>query len=58
MLVAVTVTPALCLMLLPSAPLERRESPFERWLERRYERVLAPIVHGGLEFLFEGDVFG
>jgi CzcA family heavy metal efflux pump len=45
LLVAVTVTPALCLLLLRSAPLERRRSPLERWLENGYERVLAPIIH-------------
>jgi CzcA family heavy metal efflux pump len=41
---ALTVTPALCLILLRNAPLERRESPLSRWLERRYESLLARIV--------------
>jgi CzcA family heavy metal efflux pump len=45
LVVALTVTPALCLILLRNAPLERRESPLERWLERGYERVLSRIVH-------------
>ena len=44
LLVALTVTPALCLVLLRNASLERRESPFARWLERGYESVLAGIV--------------
>jgi CzcA family heavy metal efflux pump len=44
LVVALTVTPALCLMLLPRSPLERRESPLERWLERGYERALQRII--------------
>ena len=44
LVVALTVTPALCLMLLPRSPLERRGSPLERWLERGYERALQRIV--------------
>jgi CzcA family heavy metal efflux pump len=44
LVVALTVTPALSLILLRNAPLERRESPLSRWLERRYERSLSPIV--------------
>jgi Cu/Ag efflux pump CusA len=42
--VALTVTPALALILLRKAPLERRESPLVRWLHRGYERVLAPVI--------------
>jgi CzcA family heavy metal efflux pump len=45
MLVALFVTPALSLILLPGAPLERREPPLARMLHRGYERALAPIVH-------------
>jgi CzcA family heavy metal efflux pump len=44
LLTALTVTPALSLILLRKAPLERRESPLARWLEERYERVLARVV--------------
>jgi CzcA family heavy metal efflux pump len=44
LLVALTVTPALSLMLLSKAPLERRESPLARWLERGYEWLLARII--------------
>ena len=45
MLVALFVTPALSLLLLPGAPLERREPPLARLLQRGYERALAPVVH-------------
>jgi CzcA family heavy metal efflux pump len=44
MLVALTVTPALCLLLLARAPLERRESPLLRWFQRRYDLLLARII--------------
>ena len=44
MLVALTVTPALALMLLRKAPIERRESPFVRWLHRGYQAILSRIV--------------
>jgi Cu/Ag efflux pump CusA len=36
MVVALTVTPALSLLLLHRAPLERRQSPLVRWLQRGY----------------------
>jgi CzcA family heavy metal efflux pump len=42
--VALTVTPALALILLKNAPLERHESPLVGWLHRGYERVLAPVI--------------
>jgi Cu/Ag efflux pump CusA len=45
MLVALTVTPALSLVLLPRAPLVRREPPLARLLQRGYQRALAPVVH-------------
>jgi CzcA family heavy metal efflux pump len=44
MLVALTLTPALCLLLLPGAPVERHTSPLLGWLQRGYERGLAPII--------------
>ena len=44
MLVALTVTPALALILLRNAPLERRESPLVRWLQRGYQALLARII--------------
>jgi Cu/Ag efflux pump CusA len=44
MVVALTVTPALCLLLLGSAPLVRREPPLVRWLQRGYERMLTWVL--------------
>jgi Cu/Ag efflux pump CusA len=44
LVVALTVTPALALLLLRNAPLDRRESPLVYHLQRRYEKVLAGIV--------------
>lgn len=38
MAVALTVTPALCLIPLRGAPLNRRNSPLVGWLQPRYER--------------------
>jgi CzcA family heavy metal efflux pump len=42
--VALTVTPALCLIMLRNAPVERRESPIVRRLQRGYTALLARIV--------------
>jgi CzcA family heavy metal efflux pump len=44
MLVALTVTPALALILLRGAAIERRESPLARWLKHGYERLLERII--------------
>ena len=44
MFVALTVTPALCFMLLANAQIEHRKSPFVGWLRLRYEAVLARII--------------
>ncbi len=44
MVVALTVTPALCLLLLRNVPLERRESPLLRWLQGNYESFLGRII--------------
>jgi CzcA family heavy metal efflux pump len=44
MVVALTVTPALCLLLLRNVPLERRESPLLRWLHRSYDTVLSRVI--------------
>src|SRR5512132_331465 len=44
MVVALTVTPALSLILLRNAAIERRQSPLVRWLQAGYERVLSRIV--------------
>ena len=43
-LIALTVTPALVLMLLGNAPVERRSSPILPWLHRVYDGMLTPIV--------------
>jgi CzcA family heavy metal efflux pump len=45
MVVALTVTPALSLILLRNAPLEGRESPLLPWLQRRYHAVLSRIIY-------------
>jgi len=42
--VALTVTPAMALIMLRKAHLERRESPLVRWLHNGYERVLARVI--------------
>ena len=44
MAVALTVTPALSLMLLHRAPLERRQSPLVRWLQRGYRAILGRTI--------------
>lgn len=44
MAVALTLTPALGLMLLSSAPAERRESPVVRWLHRRFDQTFSGII--------------
>lgn len=45
MAVALTITPALSLILLSNAPLERRQSPLVRGLQRAYSGILARTVH-------------
>jgi len=42
--VALTVTPAMALILLRKAKLERHESPVVKYLHRGYERILRPII--------------
>ena len=44
MAIALTVTPALTMMLLAGAPLERRQSPVVGWLQRGYASVSSRIV--------------
>jgi CzcA family heavy metal efflux pump len=44
MAVALTVTPAMCLLLLAKAPIGHRDQPLVRWLQRVYETVLARII--------------
>ena len=43
MVVALTVTPAMCLMLLRNAPLDRR-SPLVGWLQHHYTNILASTM--------------
>jgi CzcA family heavy metal efflux pump len=44
MVIALTVTPALCLILLRRTKVERRESPIVRWLQRGYTGLLGRII--------------
>jgi CzcA family heavy metal efflux pump len=44
LLVALTVTPAMGLILLRNAPLKEHGSPLARWLQSRYQAVLARII--------------
>jgi Cu/Ag efflux pump CusA len=44
LLVALTVIPALALMLLRNAPIEKRSSPLVRWLQRGYTALLRRVV--------------
>ncbi len=44
LVVALTVTPALALLLLRGAPLERQESPLVRWLKRVYSVGLTRVL--------------
>ena len=46
MVVAVTVTPALGLILLRNAPLEGKGSPLVTWLAQRYSLLLAKATQG------------
>jgi len=48
LVVAVTVTPALCLILLRNSTLSGKESPLTIWLTSRYNRLLAPLTHAPL----------
>jgi Cu/Ag efflux pump CusA len=56
MLVALTVTPALGLILLGKAPIERRGSPLVRWLQPLYQRVLTPVLRAPLRVASVGIV--
>jgi CzcA family heavy metal efflux pump len=42
--VALTVTPAMVLILLSNAPIEQRQSPIIPWMHRVYDRVLAWVL--------------
>ncbi len=61
MVVAMTVTPALCLILLHRAAIEQRESPLVPWLKRIYGAILSRVVQapratyaGALVFVVAG----
>jgi Cu/Ag efflux pump CusA len=54
MLVALTVTPALGLILLRSAPIERRESPIVRLLQPAYQRILSVVIRQPLRVASAG----
>jgi len=62
MVVALVTTPALSLILLRNAKLERRESPLVRVLQHDYERALRPIIrqpvaaYGAVALLVLGGV--
>ncbi len=43
--VALTLTPALCLILLNRANIEERQSPFVPWLKRKYHAILSRVIH-------------
>ncbi len=43
-LIALTVTPAMVLILLSNAPIEHRQSPIIPWLHRVYEAILRPTL--------------
>jgi CzcA family heavy metal efflux pump len=45
MAVALTVTPALGLILMSNARVDRRESPVVQWLHRVYQRILQLVIH-------------
>jgi CzcA family heavy metal efflux pump len=54
MLVAMTVTPALGFILLRNVPIEQHESPFVRWFQRGYERVLGHVVEAPIRLFSVG----
>jgi CzcA family heavy metal efflux pump len=43
--VALTVTPAMVLILLSNAPIEHRQSPIIPWMHRTYDRILNRVLH-------------
>ena len=43
--VALTITPALSMLLLPRAPLKRYEPPLVTWLKRGYAWALSRVIH-------------
>lgn len=45
LVVAITVTPALCLALLPTSHLPERDAPLARWLKDRYHTLITGVEH-------------
>ena len=57
MVVALTVTPALALVVLAKTPIERHDSPIARWLQARYvERLGRIITHPSAAYATVGVV--
>jgi len=56
MVVALTVTPALALLLFARARLDRREPAATRWLRRVYDAALLPVLHRPLRALLAAAV--
>jgi CzcA family heavy metal efflux pump len=57
LLVALTVTPAMALLLLGNVPVERRRSPIAHALQEAYERVLSGVVRSARPaFLLVGAI--
>jgi CzcA family heavy metal efflux pump len=57
MFVALTVTPAMCLLMLKNVPIEHRQQPIVTWLQHVYDRVLWPIIrHPRPVFITTGAV--
>ena len=44
LLVALTLTPALCLLILPRANLKRKDSPLVGWLKKGYQAILPGLI--------------
>ncbi|MDR6854438.1 efflux RND transporter permease subunit [Variovorax guangxiensis] len=57
MVVALTVTPALCLLLLDGTRVEQRESPLVPWLKRRYGAMLTRSLEAPRKTLAAAGVF-
>ncbi|MGB7874152.1 MAG: efflux RND transporter permease subunit [Anaerolineales bacterium] len=43
-LIAMTVTPAMVLILIANAPIQHRQSPIIPWMHRVYDQILGPIL--------------
>jgi CzcA family heavy metal efflux pump len=58
LVVAITVTPALCLMLFHKTQLVRRESPFAGWLKQRFDRMSPRVPRLAVAFAIVATVVG